>query len=137
VRVIPDEKGFSLFEAIVAMVLLATVGMVTFSWISTSMDSLRRVEEHDRRQQSIRSVLAFMQTVNPMENPSGEAMLGKIKIQWKARLVEPARKGLGDSLFRVGLYDNNLRIEVGGLEPTEFNLRQVGYQKEREYDFAG
>ncbi|MFN7475909.1 MAG: prepilin-type N-terminal cleavage/methylation domain-containing protein [Burkholderiales bacterium] len=38
------DFGFTLLEAIVALVLLTTAGLALFSWINNGFDSLQRIE---------------------------------------------------------------------------------------------
>ncbi|MCA3034435.1 MAG: type II secretion system protein, partial [Rhodocyclaceae bacterium] len=44
-----DVRGFTLLEAIVALVLLSTAGLVLFSWINASFDGLARIEQSNAR----------------------------------------------------------------------------------------
>lgn len=125
-------KGFTLLEALVAMLLIATVGMTCFDWINTNLKSLARVQDHSVRAQVIRNALAFMETVNPMKNPKGEAELGTCRIRWEAHLTEPEKNGSGQSLYRLGLYNTHITIERNQEEITSFELRQVGYKQTRK-----
>jgi len=131
------NHGFTLLEAMVAMILIATVGMASFDWINSSLQSLTRVEGHRLRQEAVRNALAFMETVNPMENPAGETRMGPYAVRWNARLTEPAKDGVGHpfgvSLYRLGLYDTHVEIRADNKLMTDFDLRQVGYHQEREF----
>ena len=121
----------------VSMLLIATVGMASFDWINTNLQSLGRIQGHRIRQTAIRNAVGFMEAVNPMENPRGETRMGKHLIRWNARLREPARDGVGPSagigLYRLGLYDTHVEIETDGKIIADFELRQTGYHQEREF----
>jgi len=123
------RSGFSLIEVVVAMVLIASVGMGLYAWINTNLISLNRVQAHNERREAVLNALAFMEQINPMETPSGEATLGAYNIHWEAQLVEPAQDGVGASGHRLGLYNTRVRLAKEGAEETMFRLRQVGYQK--------
>ena len=130
------QRGFSLLEAIVALALLASVGMALLSWLNGSLISLRRVQEVAAVQATARDALAYLDTINPMLTPQGETELGEWRLRWQAHEVEPAREGAdypgGIGLFDVGLYDTRVWLEWDGRAIEEFVLRQVGYRKVRE-----
>lgn len=130
------QRGFSLLEAIVALALLASVGMALLSWLNGSLISLRRVQEVAAVQAAARDALAYLDTINPMLTPQGETELGEWRLRWQAREVEPVREGAGYpggiGLFDVGLYDTRVWLERDGRTIEEFVLRQVGYRKVRE-----
>lgn len=120
------QSGFTLLEVIVAMVLIASVGMGLYAWINSCLIGLGRVQEHELRREAAWDALAFMENVNPMDKPSGEAKLGPYQIQWEAALVEPVKESRGHSF---GLYDTRVRIEMDGREIGAFGLRQVGHRR--------
>jgi len=130
------QRGFSLLEAIVALALLASVGMALLSWLNGSLISLRRVQDTVAAQAAARNALAWLETVNPMEKPEGETDLGEWRIRWRADVIEPPSEGAGYpngiSLFDVGLYDTQVWLERDGRIVEQFTLRQVGYHKVRQ-----
>lgn len=132
------QRGFSLLEAIVALALLASVGMALLGWLNSSLIGLRRVQEVAAAQAAVRGALAYLETINPMATPEGETELGEWRVRWQAREVEPAREGAGYpsgvGLFDVGLYDTRVWLERDGQAIEEFVLRQVGYRKAREQE---
>lgn len=128
-RPVSGQGGFSLLEAIVSMVLIATTGMALLAWINSSLMSLRRVQELERNQQIMRNALAYMEHINPMQTPHGEKALEPYRISWQARPVAPEKKGIGQSLFQLGLYDTQVRISKDGQEVGRFTVRQAGYKQ--------
>ncbi len=118
------------------MLLIATIGMALFDWINSSLVTLVRVQEHHLRQQAIRNTLSFMENINPMKTPTGEAMLGDYTIKWESRLTEPVKEGAGHpfgiGLYRLGLYDIHVKIDFNEKNIANLNLRQTGYHQERE-----
>ena len=40
-----QQRGFSLLEAVVSIVLISTTGLALFSWINSNLISLGRVQE--------------------------------------------------------------------------------------------
>ena len=47
---IEKENGFSLVEAVVALVILSTSGIALATWFSLSMESLFRLDEKQQNQ---------------------------------------------------------------------------------------
>ncbi len=131
------NNGFTLLEALMSLLLIATIGMASFDWINSSLESLGRVQDHSLRQQAVRNALSFMESVNPMNDPSGEAKMGPYTIYWESRLAEPEKDGVGHpfgiSLYRLGLYDTHIKVGINEKEIASFDLRQVGYRQVREF----
>lgn len=139
-RSVRNDKGFTLLEALVSMLLIATIGMASFDWINSSLENMERIEAHYQRQQAIRNALAFMETVNPTENPSAEIKIGHYTVQWNSQSVEPTKDGAGYpfglSLYRIGLYDMHVKVNINDKEIAQFNVRRAGYRQEREFKIA-
>ena len=125
------QQGFTLLEAIVALVLITTTGMALLSWINTNLITLQRVQQAQQRHEAIRNALAFMETVNPLESPQGEETVGIYIFHWQARAIELPKDGKG--LYQLALYDTD--IEVFFHQPqkqaliAQFTLRQVGFKQ--------
>jgi general secretion pathway protein I len=131
------QHGFTLLEAIVALAIMAGVGAALFSWINTSLIALQRIEDANRRQEAMVNALQYLDSVNPMLRPVGDADLGGYRIRWKAQIVEPERDGVdypvGLSLYRLALY--RTRVEVVNAEGGawfDFSLDQVGHRQARK-----
>ncbi len=128
----PD--GFTLLEAIVAVVLLSTAGLVLFSWINASFDSLNRIEVSNARAAAELNAMEFMKTVNPMEQPTGRVKLGEIEMNWRATPVGEPVQNRTDTRepgpFMVAMYQ--IEVSLDGrprLEPYAIQLRQMGYRR--------
>ncbi len=128
------ESGFSLLEAIVAMVLISVAGLALFSWINTSFIGLNRIQESNARAAAQLNALQFLQTINPMTQPSGSTTLGKLKLDWRSRAITQPQTNIIESgspgPFTVALYEIEATIE----EPPEvaayrFNVRLTGYER--------
>lgn len=135
------QRGFSLIEAVVAMTLIATLGATLFSWVASSISALGRVEQAAAQDAARLNVLAYMQTVNPMQRPQGSADFGDLRIEWRARAVQPPQdqrgypRGLG--LYQVGLYETRIVATRPG-EPgpwLDMTLQQTGWRKVRDLQF--
>lgn len=134
------QPGFTLLEAIVALVLIATTGMALFSWVNTNLISLQRVQTFQQRYDATQSGLTFMQTVNPSAEPTGRATVGHYTITWQATVIKPPKDGVDSmgtkSLFQISLYD--IEVVIKGKEDdtllAQFTVQQIGYKQVRFYD---
>ena len=137
---VADPNGFTLLEVIVALTLIATVGMATFSWINSSLISLNRVQEKTGRQQVSRNAVSFMQTVNPTTHPAGDAEMGAYVIRWNSHLLSPPKEGSGHlggtSLYESALYDTHVHVNLDSEEVAAFDLRLVGFRQIRQFNFG-
>lgn len=130
------QRGFSLLEAIVALTILATVGMALFAAMSQSTQMIARAENARRVDSAVRNAAAWMASVNPAETPQGEQQLGDVTLRWSSDLVEPMHDAmtgyLQPGLYQVGLYDVRLELQRDGSPLTEVTIRRAGYRQVRE-----
>ncbi|WP_395338813.1 prepilin-type N-terminal cleavage/methylation domain-containing protein [Ningiella sp. W23] len=126
------QKGFSLLEAIVALLLVTMISMVAFSWISSLLISVGKIEENAYSNQVQRNVTEFLADINVMAQPEGTQQFGRVSISWNAELIEPIRRGqslaIGPTPYELGLYRVFVNIENDDLELLSFEQTQVGYR---------
>jgi len=131
------QHGFTLIEAIVALVLIGTTGMALFGWINSNIITLNRVQEISAENPATINALEYMENINPMLSPEGQADLGSCRLLWKAEATTDTRDGAGYP-YGVGLYQLNLyQTKVTIQKPDgqfwlAFSLQQVGHKKVRE-----
>lgn len=131
------QHGFTLIEAIVALVLIATTGMALFSWINSNIMTLNRVQLTNAENAATSNILDYMNTVNPMATPDGTARLGAYSIDWKSVAIVDLRDGAGYpygvSLYQFGLYQTKITIKkTSGEFWFALNLQQVGFKRVRD-----
>lgn len=131
------QHGFTLIEAIVALVLIATTGMALFSWINSNIITLNRVQESNAENAATLNVVEYMNNINPMAAPEGKADLGAYRLAWKSQASTEPRDGasypFGISLYQLGMYQTKVTIQKSdGAFWFDFTLQQVGYKKVRE-----
>lgn len=125
------QRGFSLLEAMVAMVLISGAGYALFGWINSNIMALHRIHESNARSEATQNILEYMDNINPMLKPEGGASLGQYKIRWESKPITLIQDG--NSLYQLALYDTLVKAENRETQPWfEFRLRQVGYKKVRE-----
>ena len=131
------DGGFTLLEAVVAMVLLSGAGVALFAWINTEIAALSRVQESNARAEAMVNAVEFMHTVNPMTAPEGKVSFAAYRLEWKARAISAVQDGVGypagTSLFQLALFDNHITVQqLDGTPWFEFTLRQIGFKRVRD-----
>ena len=126
------QAGFGMLEAIVALVLFALVGSTLFAWINTNLDVASRLRQRDRAQRQMQLATAWMQTRNPMAEPSGEAEPEPgTRVRWQARALTPVTAGAPlpggtFSPFRLVLYELDVTVSAADAGATSFTLEAPG-----------
>jgi len=130
------QRGFSLLEAIVAMTILATVGLALFAAMSQATQMTARAERARRADSALRNAAAWMQSVNPALTPEGEQKLGDVVVRWSSEPIEPVRDAmtgyLQPGLYQVGLYRVRLEVSQDGERLADIDIRRAGYRQVRE-----
>lgn len=131
------QLGFTLIEAIVALVLIATTGMALFSWINSNIITLNRVQENNAENAATVNALEYMNNINPMISPEGQASLGSYRLSWKAEATAEPRNGTGYpsgiGIYRFAMYQTKVTIQKSdGQFWFAFTLQQIGYTKIRQ-----
>ena len=125
------QTGFSLLEAVVAMVLISGTGYALFGWINASMMTLNSIRESNARAEATRNILEYMSDINPMSKPIGKASLGGYSFLWESKPATAVQEGIG--LYQLALFDTSIRVERDrGKLWFVFSVRQVGYKRVRE-----
>jgi len=107
----PDASGsggFTLVEALVALVILAACLIGFYQFLATALDGAAAAERaataYDHRQ----SALALAAAVNPMETPEGSFDLGAYRIRWRSQRLGTVRQSnafpVGKGEFAIALY---------------------------------
>ncbi|MFN7219187.1 MAG: prepilin-type N-terminal cleavage/methylation domain-containing protein [Burkholderiales bacterium] len=128
------DFGFTLLEAIVALVLLTTAGLALFSWINNGFDSLQRIERSNAIAAAEINALEFMRNINPAARPEGNVRLGEVTLSWRAQPVTEPRTNRGDTgdpgIFTVTLYDTEVLLDSPpAFEQHRLSLRQMGFTR--------
>ena len=131
------QRGFTLLEAIVALVLIATTGMALLSWVNSNVIALQRVQSANAQDAATLNALQYMHSINPMATPEGNASLGDYTLRWSAEVTAEARDGAnypsGISLFQIAMFQTRVTLQTAdGKDWFDFTMQQVGYKKVRE-----
>ena len=133
---IERNAGFALLEAIVALAILAAAGLALFAALTQSLQMVDRADSARERVQLTRNVLAMIDTINPMERPTGSTQIGEYVLTWRATALEPPQDGangtLAPGLYQIGLYRMDCEISLRGKRVQSLSLRQAGYRQVRQ-----
>lgn len=133
------ERGFTLLETMVALVIFAAAAMALYGLLNTNLIALARAHDVSRQAPAVRQVIEHLSSVNPREEAAGSIELDGVQVSWAATLVEPVRQSqsvtgaLGH--YEVGLYELEFTMRAGERSLGAWRLRTVGYEKVREPAF--
>lgn len=129
------ESGFTLLEAIVALAILAAGTMALFAALNGALRSLERAEAAARLDTATENAVEFLEAVNPMQRPEGEAALGEYTLRWRAQAVLGPTDNLTDylqpGLYEVALYAIDGELLLDGRVAGRFTLRRAGWRQVR------
>jgi general secretion pathway protein I len=127
--------GFTLLEAIVALVVFTMGAFVLYGWLSTNVITLQRLVDLRASDAATRSALELLHGVNPMLEPEGSRRAGLLEVSWQSTPVAAPRSAVTQvgrpTMFEAGLYELQVRVVQGERELRTFNVRQVGYRQVR------
>ena len=125
--------GFTLIEAIVALVILSAAMIGFYDFLSTALNGARRMElasiAYDQRTNAIELATAL----NPMDLPEGTLDLGKYRVHWTSHIIgdirQSSRYPVGRGLFKVALY-RMIFTFPGDAEVPAIEVTRLGYHRD-------
>lgn len=119
-----SQSGFSLLEAVVALTIVATLGLVIFDWIRQSLDGASRIRAEHARVELQLNAQALVASVNPAFEPQGERSFGGLTVRWSSRRMDGPSPLFGMTFgagqvaggWQVGLYE--LAVQASMDTPT-------------------
>ena len=127
------QAGFTLLEAIVALVVFTMGALALYGWLSTNIITLDRIRARQQMELTMHSALDLVRRTNPMETPDGQREVGNLRVSSSSVLLEPAKPNVVQSgrpgIFVVGLYQVSVRVSRNGQILQTFGVRQVGWKQ--------
>ena len=129
------KRGFSLVEALIALIIAALVLMAIFELQRQLSRDQARYEQAIAASDRRRNALVLLRDLNPTERPSGALPLGGGRlVHWSATPLTPPRRnadypaGQGD--YEMRLWRLNVRIETAqGQAIDTFELDRLGWRR--------
>ena len=132
------QVGFSLLEAIVALAIMASMGLALFTWIGQGIDTARRLQVAQQRAALQLQALALVERVNPALQPGGSILADDLTVEWQSKPQEPMRPVYGflggggsASVWQVGLFSLEVSARYASTpgEMVQFQLLRAGWQQ--------
>ncbi len=99
-----SQTGFTLVEAMAAIVILTMSLFATYSWINVSIETLIRSDQVLVQELMVADLIDEIDSVNLDERRSGELQRDDYELSWDARLRE--KKSGKNNLGTQGFYDH-------------------------------
>lgn len=110
------EFGFTLVEAMVAIVVLSMGLFAAYGWISVNINTLSRTENVFRHQKAVSEAIESVR-INLADTSNGEVQTSDFVVVWQAEKLE-GKSGVNRREIQ-GLYDHRLysiRFDVFSLD---------------------
>jgi len=128
--------GFTLLEAIVALVIFSSAAIGIYGWINVNLISLNRVAEVADAELVVQSSLERLKLVDLTSEAEGAFNVGEYLVSWQAELMEPVRLGRtaqgAIGLYDLGLYKIDLELTKNGRFVSHFDYRYCSRKQARE-----
>jgi general secretion pathway protein I len=125
-------RGFSLIEVLAAMVIFSAGAVILFGWIAQTADRLGRLGAEQQTLFAQLAGLDFIRTLNPMQRPSGEALIGSTTVRWQAKPVgdeSAVREGNGAGRYVVRLYQVRINTSNARDAGAEQSVYLAGWRE--------
>ena len=126
------QSGFTLLEAIVAMVIMATALLALYSWLSSSTLAINRAQAQTRALEDARTAMAILDDLNPLVEPAGEREIPPLRVRWRSEALTERQPGLSQvgfpTQFDFILYDIHVEVWREQARVRDFSFRKAGWE---------
>ena len=78
------QSGFSLLEALIALVILATTFTVVWEWFGTSIQATRKIEHAMAMPETVSQFLVYLELESLQQEKQGTVRVGQYRVDWQA-----------------------------------------------------
>ncbi len=134
-------RGFTLLEAIVALVIFSMAAIGIYGWINTNLITLNRLAEVAATEQVLNSSVERLKLVDLAQETKGRFNVNGYWVDWNADLVEPWKNGVTATgamgIYDLGLFTISLSFTKDSREVANYQYRQAAYKQVREFKLEG
>lgn len=130
-----NQRGFTLVEAMVAIVILTMTLLATYSWINVSIEMLIRTDEVLTQELLIDELMEEIYLTDIDSEPSGKLERGEVLVSWDAepRDVKSSKNQRGiTGFYDHTLYDIEVEVYNGTERVASYTTRQVTSRRVRD-----
>lgn len=108
------QRGFTLLEAIVALVILAAALAGAWTWVANDVRALGRVRDLALEEAAVQQAVAELEQIDIAAQPTGSLRWREFRVDWQAEPMEEPRQGRtfvgGASRYQLALYGVELNV---------------------------
>lgn len=109
------QRGLSLIEVVVALVVISGFGAALFVWAGQTLQTASRAAQVQQEVEVERNVTELAASLNPADRPSGEWVTPTHRYRWQTvaerSSSDQARHPMGLGPYRITLYDVRFSVE--------------------------
>lgn len=125
------ERGFSLLEALVALVILSAAMATTFVWIDGSLKQTERVKKSNQAIKLARGVVARIGPHELLRSVEGNFIFDGFEVLWTGEIIDQAEGVSANGVrsnFDLALFDLFLVIKDERGEVNSFKTRKAVFR---------
>ena len=125
------EKGFTLIEAIVALVILSGAMLVTFAWTDNVLRQSEKIVHRVDANKILKNFLADLDSLDEIEVGEKFTQHENYSLMWKTELVDEAPGVLSNGVksnFDLSLFSVDIEIRRGSEMIAIYNTRKTGFR---------
>ena len=134
------NRGFSLVEAIVALVVLSLVFTAVWGWFGTAVNSTTRIERSLALPEVFSQFVVRIELESLRDTSNGVYQIGKYQIQWRASALKSstAESFRKQPAWIITLYNLEANITEQGRTVGSFSTRVLQQWRDPDYiEFTG
>ncbi|WP_416305715.1 PulJ/GspJ family protein [Neptunicella sp. SCSIO 80796] len=129
------ERGFSLIEAMVALVILSLVFTSVWGWFATATNSTRRIEQALSLPEVFSQFVVHLELEDLQTQRSGRFRIGQYEVQWQATIEKRSDQQdyRRQPAWIVALFDVKATVNENGQFVSEFQTKALKQWRDPNY----